>query len=106
MSQTPPSDVPPTPPGAGLPQDPALAAAVLEIEHHVAESGWDQPSRLYALVPTAELIRQEPSLAEALGIDGDPSVDGSLTPVEDGNAHEPGSATPATTNSTYSLFER
>ena len=37
--------------------DPALAAAVLEIENHIAESGWDQPARLYALVETARLVR-------------------------------------------------
>ena len=36
-----------------LPEDPALAAAVLEIEAHVARDGWDQPARLYALVDTA-----------------------------------------------------
>ena len=29
--------------------DPALASAVLEIEQHIATSGWDQPARLYAL---------------------------------------------------------
>ena len=29
--------------------DPALAAAVLEVESHAAGEGWDQPSRLYAL---------------------------------------------------------
>ena len=40
--------------------DPALAAAVLEIESHIAEGGWDQPSRLYALVDTAALVRREP----------------------------------------------
>ena len=34
--------------------DPALAAAVLEIESHIAEGGWDQPARLYALVDTAD----------------------------------------------------
>ncbi|MGN0065345.1 MAG: PPA1309 family protein [Nocardioides sp.] len=81
MSEMPPTDLPPAP-GPGLPQDPALAAAVLEIEQHVAASGWDQPAHLYALVPTAELVRQEPALAEALGLDDDASADGSLTPVE------------------------
>ena len=40
--------------------DPALAAAVLEIESHIAEGGWDQPGRLYALVDTAALVRREP----------------------------------------------
>jgi hypothetical protein len=61
--------------------DPALAAAVLEIEAHLAADGWDQPSRLYALVETAELVRREPTLAAAMGLD-DRSAAGSLTPVE------------------------
>ena len=61
--------------------DPALAAAVLEIESHTAEAGWDQPGRLYALVRTAELVRREPALASAMGLD-DSSAEGSLTPVE------------------------
>ena len=54
----------PDPAGAeALPEDPALAAAVLEIEAHVAQDGWDQPARLYALVDTATLVAQEPALA-------------------------------------------
>ncbi len=64
-----------------LPEDPALAAAVLEIEAHVAGDGWDQPARLYALVDTAELVAQEPALAAAMAIDG-PGDDGSFTPIE------------------------
>jgi hypothetical protein len=64
-----------------LPEDPALAAAVLEIEAHVAQAGWDQPARLYALVDTAELVAQEPALAAAMAIDG-PGEDGSFTPIE------------------------
>ncbi len=42
--------------------DPALAAAVLELEGHHARAGWDQPARLYALVDTAQLVEQEPAL--------------------------------------------
>jgi len=61
--------------------DPALASAVLEIESHIAGGGWDQPGRLYALVETAELVRREPALASAMGLD-DASAEGSLTPVE------------------------
>ncbi len=61
--------------------DPALAAAVLEIESHIADGGWDQPGRLYALVDTAQLVRREPALASAMGLD-DASAEGSLTPVE------------------------
>jgi hypothetical protein len=61
--------------------DPVLATAVREIEEHAAEAGWDQPSRLYALVPTADLLAREPGLAAAMGID-EASAAGALTPVE------------------------
>jgi hypothetical protein len=61
--------------------DPALAAAVLEIETHISEAGWDQPARLYALVETARLVEREPALAAAMGLDSS-SAQGSLTPVE------------------------
>ena len=61
--------------------DPALAAAVLEIESHHAGAGWDQPARLYALVDTAELVAHEPALAAAMGLDRS-AAKGSLTPVE------------------------
>lgn len=61
--------------------DPALAAAVLEIEQHASEAGWDQPARLYALVETARIVAHEPALAAAMGLDA-ASAEGSLTPVE------------------------
>jgi len=61
--------------------DPALAAAVLEIETHISEAGWDQPARLYALVETARLVEHEPALATAMGLDSS-SAQCSLTPVE------------------------
>lgn len=61
--------------------DEVLAAAVREIERHAAEAGWDQPARLYALVPTADLVSREPGLAAAMGID-EATAAGSLTPVE------------------------
>src|SRR6478736_2567009 len=61
--------------------DPALAAAVLEIESHHADAGWDQPARLYALVDTAALVVHEPALAAAMGLDRAAAA-GSLTPVE------------------------
>lgn len=64
-----------------LPADPALAAAVLEIETHIAGGGWDQPARLYALVDTARIVAQEPRLAAAMGLD-DAAQQGSFTPVE------------------------
>ncbi|MDQ7992745.1 MAG: PPA1309 family protein [Propionicimonas sp.] len=44
-----------------------LTAALIEVEHHVGRSGWDQPARLFALVRTSELIAAEPGLAEHLG---------------------------------------
>ncbi len=66
---------------ADLDTDPALAAAVLEIEAHIAEGGWDQPARLYALVDTGQLVEREPALAAAMGLDA-ASEQGSLTPVE------------------------
>ena len=61
--------------------DPVLQAAVREIEAHAADAGWDQPPRLYALVPTADLVSREPALAAAMGLD-DAGAAGSLTPVE------------------------
>jgi hypothetical protein len=70
-----------TDPLADLDADPALAAAVLELEEHHAGEGWDRPARLYALVDTASLIRQEPGLAGQLGLDPDAQA-GSLTAVE------------------------
>ena len=51
----------------------ALMAAVLELERHLREEGWDQPPRLYALVPTDDLLAAEPELAAALGLRGSAS---------------------------------
>jgi hypothetical protein len=61
--------------------DAALQAAVREIEAHASEAGWDQPARLYALVPTTDLLAREPGLAAAMGLD-EVAAAGSLTPVE------------------------
>ena len=44
----------------------ALELALREIEAHVAGSGWDQPTRLYALVLTEQLLASEPSLADEI----------------------------------------
>ena len=60
----------------------ALRGAVLEIERHAAEGGWDQPARLFALVRTEELLADQPGLATVLGIDPGADLTGSLTPVE------------------------
>jgi hypothetical protein len=61
--------------------DRVLRSAVREIEAHAAEAGWDQPARLYALVPTSDLLAREPALAAAMGLDA-AGGSGSLTPVE------------------------
>jgi hypothetical protein len=61
--------------------DEPLRHVVREVEAHVAASGWDQPARLYALVPTSELLEAEPALAGALGLDAG-SAAGTLTPIE------------------------
>lgn len=68
-------------PGFDAAFDPALAAAVVEIEEHAAESGWDGQARLFALVDTSQLVEREPALAAALGLDAT-DAEGSLTPVE------------------------
>jgi len=41
----------------------ALVAALVEVERYVGRSGWDQPARIFALVPTREFVAAEPSLA-------------------------------------------
>lgn len=56
----------------------ALAAAVREIERHVAASGWDQPPRLFALAETARLLAEEPQLAAQLG----GATAGTITSIE------------------------
>lgn len=52
------------------PDDPAepLIAALVEIERYVAKDGWDQPPRLFALVPTVELLAAAPDLADRLPV--------------------------------------
>lgn len=60
----------------GLP----LLDVVREIERYAAAAGWDRPPRLFALVPTTELLAREPALADSLGID--PATAATYTPVE------------------------
>jgi hypothetical protein len=55
-----------------------LAAVLREVEEFVADGGWDQPARLFALVPTGELLAREPRL---VGVVAGEDADG-LTPVE------------------------
>lgn len=47
----------------------ALAAAVVEIERHVATGGWDAPVRVFALVRTQAALDAEPALAGQLPAD-------------------------------------
>jgi hypothetical protein len=59
----------------------ALTAVVLDVERHAAATGWDQPPRIYGVVSTAELVDQEPHLADELGLTADSST---LTPLDQG----------------------
>lgn len=43
-----------------------LPALAREVEEFVADAGWDQPPRLFALVATATLLAQQPGLAASL----------------------------------------
>jgi hypothetical protein len=45
-----------------------LESLVREVEDHVASGGWDQPTRLFALVPTAALMAANPDLVTELGL--------------------------------------
>lgn len=57
-----------------------LTLAALDTERHVARDGWDQPVRLFALVPTALLLEQEPGLAASLATHD--AAAGALSAVE------------------------
>jgi hypothetical protein len=63
----------------------ALRIAVVEVEAHASDSGWDQPSRLFALVRTTELAAAEPELAAELGIHDSSAA--LFTPVEQDLEH-------------------
>ncbi|MDH4159101.1 MAG: PPA1309 family protein [Actinomycetota bacterium] len=77
-------DALPPPPGG------ALAAAVRDLERHVAAAGWDQPIRLFALVRTADLLAREPGLAGTVPSPTDPdelsSLEQEQLPEHDGPA--------------------
>lgn len=63
--------------------DTRLTQLTLDIERQVADTGWDQPPHLFALVETDDLLRREPQLAPTLGVTG--GVPGRLTPVDQGD---------------------
>ncbi|MFD3624771.1 MULTISPECIES: PPA1309 family protein [Streptomyces] len=58
-----------------------LTRAVLEIDEYASGLGWDQPARLFALVDTARLRAEQPSLAGRLGQDGEQATT-AFTPIE------------------------
>ncbi|MFI5981803.1 PPA1309 family protein [Streptomyces sp. NPDC098789] len=68
-------------PGTPMAASP-LTRAVLEIDEYAAGLGWDRPARLFALVDTARLRKQEPRLAQQLGLDQDDAGKIQLTPIE------------------------
>ncbi|GAA2752172.1 MULTISPECIES: PPA1309 family protein [Kitasatospora] len=72
------SDVPDLP-ATGLPPTSPLTRAALEIDEHAASLGWDMPTRLFALVDNAAMLKANPRLAKQLGLHDNPT---GLTPVE------------------------
>jgi hypothetical protein len=68
--------------------NPTLHTVLLELSDQVAAEGWGQPPRLFALVLTADLQREDPTFAAQLGLaQVDPTV-APWTALEDdfGNA--------------------
>ncbi len=64
-----------------------LIASLMEIERHVSRIGWDQPVRLFALVPTQQLLAAEPALALHANNADDPDA---LSAVEQDEFHSGG----------------
>jgi hypothetical protein len=55
--------------------NPSLHIVLLELSDQVAAEGWGQPARLFALVSTADLQRDDPAFAAQLGLaEVDPTV--------------------------------
>lgn len=63
--------------------DPTLRGAVLELEQHAAQAGWDQPAQLFALIPAGDLLAQDPQMASLVGLGPDTHPDVLVT-VEQG----------------------
>jgi hypothetical protein len=57
-----------------------LTIAALDTERHVAASGWDQNPRVFALVPTEDLLEREPHLRA--GMSGSDLAPGALSAIE------------------------
>ncbi len=58
-----------SPPEPELGPSEALRQVAQQTERYVAAGGWDQQVRLFALVPTADLLAREPQLGAAMGPD-------------------------------------
>lgn len=65
--------------------DSPIRQAVHEVRRHVSEDGWDQSPRLFALVRTGDILRDQPEMAGELG-----PAD-SFTAVEQEDLHFSGS---------------
>lgn len=65
--------VSPADPVEGTPEH--LSVLAREVEEFVSHAGWDQPPQLFALVPTADLVRMQPELAESVDVNAE------LTPI-------------------------
>ncbi len=70
--------------GVSAPILPPLLSCARDIEQHVAAAGWDQPTRLFALVPTRDLRSAQPHLASRLteADTGGDLLDDALSAVE------------------------
>lgn len=64
-----------------------LSVVAIETERHVAAGGWDQPVRLFALVPTAHLLEHEPGFLDNLRPHD--TTPGALTAVEQEDLPDP-----------------
>jgi hypothetical protein len=73
-----------SPPVSASDRHDALVASLVELERHVGEAGWEQPPRLFALVPTDALAAAEPALARTLGLrtTAEGGSPGALTAIE------------------------
>lgn len=60
----------------------ALVASLVELERFVGESGWDRPTRVFALVHTEDLLAADPGLADRVNADGAPILAAALTAIE------------------------
>jgi hypothetical protein len=55
--------------------NPSLHTVLMELSDQVGAEGWGQPARLFALVSTADLQRDDPDFAAQLGLsDVDPEI--------------------------------